>query len=291
MTARACPICQSSCPETARRESRLFAGKGYGLHSCTACGFSFIGDPYQDYAKLYDENYYAGIGADTSIDYAYEFDHPDTTIRANEWLGLCQVFEHLKGKGGRWLDIGCGMGGLVRFALARGYNIAGNDDGWGARQASQSGLPILRDIDVFSQDARKFDFVTAVEVIEHVVDPIAFLRRIRGILNPGGILFVTTGNAEPWRGRMDQWSYSLAPDVHVSLFEPRTLGKALVAAGFHTAYPGYIPGYRDIIKYKVLKSMKMRQHSAVLDRLPWGAISRLVDRRYQVTKHPIGIAV
>jgi 2-polyprenyl-3-methyl-5-hydroxy-6-metoxy-1,4-benzoquinol methylase len=46
-----------------------------------------------------------------------------------------------------------------------------------------------------------FDLVTAIEVIEHIVDPIDTLRTIARPLKPGRA-HADTGNAEPFRGRL-----------------------------------------------------------------------------------------
>ena len=79
--------------------------------------------------------------------------------------------------------------------------------------------------------------VTAIEVIEHTLDPLAELRTIRGLLRPGGLLFLTTGNAAPFASDLLRWSY-IVPEIHVSFFEPDTLERALVKCGFR---PGDVP--------------------------------------------------
>jgi 2-polyprenyl-6-hydroxyphenyl methylase / 3-demethylubiquinone-9 3-methyltransferase len=104
--------------------------------------------------------------------------------------------------GVRVLDIGCGAGLAAEALARRGYDVLGLDAasetiaaaeahaaGHGLRLAYRSGAPE----DLVAEGAQ-FPVVTALEVIEHVSDPAAFTRTLAALVQPGGLLFLSTLN-------------------------------------------------------------------------------------------------
>jgi SAM-dependent methyltransferase len=250
-----------------------------------------VSDPRVDFASLYDVRYYRGEGADPSVDYAYEAAHVDRTVRRFEWQGVLDVVSSLVrvDPATRWLDYGCGTGGLVTYLRTKGVEHAvGFEDGWGAEFMRTRGAPPLTLDDLVSRPA-SFDVVTLIEVIEHTVDPVAELERVHRLLRPGGLCFLTTGNAEPFRDRFSDWGYAL-PDVHVSYFEPESLRVALERAGFSVTFPGYRDGWDDILRFKVMKGLHRKTSGPAARLVPWRILARSVDRRLRLSGHPVGWA-
>jgi SAM-dependent methyltransferase len=281
-----------------------FSDRDYRLARCPSCGYAFVTDPWLDFATIYDERYYAGQGADPLVDYRFELDHPEWTIRQYEWRGLSRTVQGLAdgadpinsarakhaGSVGRWLDYGCGNGGLVRYLRERSVADAfGFEQSSIAKEADARGIPILS-AEGLLDEAGSFDVVTAIEVLEHTLDPVSELRRMRHLLRRGGLLLLTTGNAQPHAKALTRWSYVL-PEIHISFFEPRTLERALAAAGFRPERRTLGSGFDEVLKFKVLKNLRIRRRSGLTDALPASLIAPLADRMTKLREHPVGWAV
>jgi 2-polyprenyl-6-hydroxyphenyl methylase/3-demethylubiquinone-9 3-methyltransferase len=96
--------------------------------------------------------------------------------------------------GVRLLDVGCGAG-LASEALVRaGHHVTGVDaSGPAARIDDRVGTAE----DVLAAGER-FAAVTALEIIEHVPDQAGFMCTLASLLEPGGMVFVSTLNRS-WR--------------------------------------------------------------------------------------------
>jgi len=285
-----CAICGS---ETCAIGSKIghFRPQAFVLRHCPACHFSFVANPWTDYAAIYSGAYYAGQGADPLVDYEFELDFPEATIRQYEWRGIATAVASLipLAQPTTWLDFGCGNGGLVRYCRAHNLCQAfGFETGASRNHARRAGVPLLSDADL-AQRAGSFDVVTAIEVLEHIADPLATLRRIRSLLKPGGLFFYTTGNAEPYRANLLKWRYVI-PEIHVSLYEPETLRQALLLSGFRPEFRGFIPGFSDIFRFKISKNLGIRRRAGWQRILPWPLLARAADARFRNTAHPIAWA-
>lgn len=158
--------------------------------------------------------------------------------------------------------------------------------GWRAPRLREQGVPTIDDPACTGHSGR-FDIVTAMEVNEHTGRP-----RRRAPPDP----YV----AQPWRAavpddaerralRLESWRY-MTPEVHISFFEPATLTGALGRAGFPAKFPGFGPGWPDIIRYKVLMSLHRKWTSPLEWAVPWTLLAGSFDSRLRLSAQALGWA-
>lgn len=284
-----CKICGSTTLQLGTRTGS-YRKELFRFRRCDNCRFTFVENPWTDYQAIYSEEYYSGRGADPLIDYAFDLSSPDSTAHVYEWRGVLSAVKSLVAitSATRWLDFGCGAGGLVGHLRNAGVNAIGLEDGAIADRARSCGVPVMRSTEI-PEHRGEFDVITAIEVLEHVESPLSVLRDIRSLLKPGGVFFYTTGNAKPFRENFLNWRY-VVPEIHISYFEPGTLEFALRKCGFRPEWRGYLPGFTDILRYKILKNVGVKRRSVFERILPWPALARAAQLRYKVLAHPVGWA-
>lgn len=158
--------------------------------------------------------------------------------------------------GRKAVDLGAGSGALALRLRKLGLSVLAVDR---APEPTVTEIP-WRQVDLdrpgFSDlvGPAEFSLVTAIEVIEHLESPIAFLREIRRLLAAGGVAILTTPNVDNVPARM---KFALSGRIrmidspsdpnHISpifagLFTQRYLPRVRLRLAAHLTYPpdGYI---------------------------------------------------
>src|SRR5439155_1585740 len=78
------------------------------------------------------------------------------------------------------------------------------------------------------KEDRRYDVITLFEVVEHLDDPLSFLRELTGILEDNGRIFLSTPSRERTKFFDDSWDF---PPHHFTRWNNVSLRFALEAAG------------------------------------------------------------
>lgn len=111
------------------------------------------------------------------------------------------IKKNLEGRPKKILDIGCGSGTLSLYLASQGHSVHGIDI---SRRAINICVQSAKDLGIknvtfevinFLEDKitnQKYDVILLLEVIEHLENDIASLKKIYHKLNPGGLLILST---------------------------------------------------------------------------------------------------
>jgi 2-polyprenyl-3-methyl-5-hydroxy-6-metoxy-1,4-benzoquinol methylase len=116
----------------------------------------------------------------------------------NSRLGF---IESLYPEKGDLLDIGCGAGFFLKCAKQRGWNCHGLEILPEYIKYAQVNFALdnirLGSLDEsLSYDANTFDVITLWDLIEHLRNPLACLKRIHHVMKLGGLLVIWTPNVK-----------------------------------------------------------------------------------------------
>lgn len=160
---------------------------------------------------------------------------------AKEVSGFKAWFDGAYSSSFRWvpknvcvLDIGCGFGESLAYYKSRGCEVYGVEADENIRRvAERFGYNVyvgLFNPELYTSDF--FDYVTMAQVIEHVTDPVSFLKGVAKVLKPGGCAVLSTPNSNGWGawvfGR--KWINWHAP-YHLHHFSLKSMKIAVEEAG------------------------------------------------------------
>lgn len=222
-----CPVCDD--PGRLRLTVRPF-----GVRQCPHCALVFVSPRLHADARqrFYDQaSYFEGSGAGSV--YGQSALSP-AMILQKTWTGgrLAMVARRIPPPA-RLLEIGSAYGMFLAAADRAGYQVRGVE-------LSQVGAERTRanfGFEVFCGEladspADAADVVCAFDTIEHVPDPLVFLRQVRQRLAPNGLVMLSLPSYASWPAQLlgRRW-WTLKPAEHITHFTPQTLGTVAARAG------------------------------------------------------------
>jgi hypothetical protein len=133
---------------------------------------------------------------------------------------------------GRYFELGVGQGHLYGEFLRRGWTCSGVDPGpWAQRFPNVS-----RDFSRITEGTQA-ELLVALDVLEHVADPIGMLGRLRERAEPRATLYCAMPNCQSLRARVQRQRWRMVrPLAHVNYWSRDSVRIALNAAGFELTW-------------------------------------------------------
>ena len=243
-----CVVCGAHLPPEVNVKVRLL--DRHYLQACSECGTWLYLPRHKpaEQVSIHDDELY--------------FDHPYFKLRRNANEGQrrrCRgIFARINMgidcsslRGQRLLDIGCDTGVFLQIAAEEfGIVPVGIDVSKRAvSSARECGIEAYRfTIEEAPENLRDFAVITAIDLIEHVTDPISFLTEIRRRLRPGGVVYVETPNIRSAvydagrllslvsRGRAAALLDRLFPPQHIQYFTRTSLAQMAGISGLEVVH-------------------------------------------------------
>jgi len=226
---------------------------GARIFECPSCGLQFA-YPIKagDYDKIYDsKTTYIGLFDPKAGGYESFKNVADEKTEIKRWIKLPRftiwqvILDRLPKSS--LLDVGCATGYFLLIAKKFGFEVYGMEASSEAVEIAKRnfGLKVCKAL-TFEELPPEFrgpyKVVTAFEVLEHVDDPLGFLKGIYKLLSPDeGYLLISCPFFYKFENlakgyRKFKWWHQDFPPNHLTRWKPWTLFYALKKVGFSQVY-------------------------------------------------------
>jgi len=222
-TVHACPICTgaSRAPHPAFNINPEKSFR-FDFRICSGCGHGWI-DPMPTQGllnHLYTHASHSVVGVGWSENIEPSLTVPEQLVCARELQN--------DSVGQRYFELGVGKGRLYGRFAGQGWHCQGVEPGkWGLKFAGV--------VDDFAALPQSFtaDVIVALDVLEHITDPVDTLHRLRRLSAPHARLYAAMPNRESIRARLGRQHWRmLRPLGHVNYWSRRSVLMAFKKSGF-----------------------------------------------------------
>lgn len=223
---RQCPCCGGTQLDRTLDDGPDFeTGLGaYSVRECAQCGIQFTTpQPFaEDVHLLYDDR--------TSHDFDQSASFVDRLRRFNNLRQLKRLPRRFLEGNPTSLDYGCGSGFFTRSM--REYlpgRVIGSDfhDSPPPLIERAGNIEYVADADLDSLEGQ-IDLIVCRNVLEHSVDPKAFIARLRAMLRPGGaILFEVPNRRSIWTTLLGRYNFNYYLPRHLYHYDEAALARHL----------------------------------------------------------------
>ncbi len=188
-----CPLCEQKEAKFITRDLRF--EKNADVYECSHCELVFLDQnsfklPDGFYENEYHQSYLTHVEPDALDPKTY---YEKMLKVAAPWAD--RFGEILKG-GETVLDMGCSTGHFIKMIEGKAGKVYGHD--LNVKEVSYCKEELGLDVSDQSLDERfrggMFDYITLIFVLEHIGDPVAFLKYLKTFLKPEGKILIVVPN-------------------------------------------------------------------------------------------------
>jgi 2-polyprenyl-3-methyl-5-hydroxy-6-metoxy-1,4-benzoquinol methylase len=212
---------------------------------CKRCELMYI-DPWpseEEIRAVYGDNYFVNPGF-LNGDNQSLFGYADYIAeRFNKQIQYARIAREMLSRLGplerrpKLLEVGCGLGYFLDQAFEEGFEVTGVEFNQFAVERLQHkyAFPVLSGgLETIAIKPISFDVAAMFDVIEHLRAPFAALDRLHRALVPGGLLVLSTMDAESWISRIlgKRLEDFRRTREHLFFFSRKTMSRTLAEHGF-----------------------------------------------------------
>lgn len=220
---KTCPVCLSNDYKVE------FASFGIDIIACKRCTLRYAAKVPIDPNDVYEDLVYFDIIQDSYVAF---HEYRKQRLGKDRVKLIINQLGNINGK--KLLDIGSGSGYFLECAMEAGAECTGIEAGEHLREWSQKRLAIsiMKTAIEEMTSSKQFDIITMFDVIEHVLDPVAFMKSVCQHLTMSGIVVAFTPNFDSIGIKyMKEKSNLIYPTGHLTYFTNKSMNYLLNEVG------------------------------------------------------------
>ena len=222
---RDCPLCRAS-----REEATLnFIKLGMHIVTCKHCGLTYSRNILR---PEFDRQLYVHSASQNSY---FDLKRNDAyaAIEKIKCQYIVQRIGTYQAPPGQFLDVGAGAGRLLWAAKQSGWNTFGIEaNAEFAKACHALQVPVVHGFFPESLPAgQRYDVITIIDVLEHLSDPVDFLKTSLDWLSESGLVVIQVPNMDSLIVQLEGSSNTNYCHGHWNHFNTNTLEKLAVEAG------------------------------------------------------------